>query len=238
MTKNTTTATPRKPATKRASKRVAKPEPRPIGIHVRELERAIARVKPFAHADELLPVINSIIFDYRDGVLSAFATDRFTMGCNIVEHTADADNLPENFTVVVRLGELPLLLAAVKRGSAGGHAVIAHRDGQIVTDGVAVGDPTLVEAVPKWRNILAGAVREAGAPEINSAISMNPVYLRRFAQIKPTPTMSVSTAGKPIVVTSVNFIGLLMPVRDVDGPDRLLERLGIELPASSGEAAA
>lgn len=239
MTKNTTTAAPRKTPAKRAPRRTVakKPAPKPIGVHVRELERSIARVKPFAHADELLPVINSIVFEYRSGVLSVFATDRFTMGCSIIEHTADADDLPDDFTVVVRLGELPLLMAAVKRGSAGGHAVITHKDGRIVTDGVSVGDPALIDSLPKWRNILATAAREAGTPDINSAISMNPVYLQRFARIKPTPTLSVSTPSKPIVVTSVDFIGLLMPVRDLDGADRLLERLGVELPAKSEAAA-
>lgn len=225
MAKNTSTTARKAPAKRAPRRSTLKIEP-VITVQCREFERVINRIKAFA-GDDLTPSINSVVIEYHKGVLSAFATDRFTMGCNIIAHDTDPDNRPDYFKVVVRLADVALLLAAVKR-VVGDRFALKHRDGRLIVDGVSVGDPDLIDTYPKYRHLLENAVRESGTPDLNAAISMNPVYLRRFAQIKPTPIMRVSTATKPIVVVSENFIGMLMPVREVGSVESVLARLGID----------
>ncbi|QOI66879.1 DNA polymerase III sliding clamp [Gordonia phage Bosnia] len=232
--RKSTTATPRKSPAKRAPRRAAaKKSVDTIAVASTELERAIARVKPFACTDESLPAINAVALQLRNRILTLVATDRFTLGANIIHPVflEDDMSLPDDFEVVIRLVELPILLGALKRcnSKALNRVELQIADGQVIVDGVRIGDASLSGKYPKWRQIIENAEREATAAPEFGEVAMNPAYLRRFAAIKPRPVMRVSTPSKPVIATSDDFVGVLMPVRMTGSRADVLSQLGISV---------
>ncbi|WP_288337895.1 hypothetical protein [uncultured Gordonia sp.] len=243
MTTKTTKATPRKaPAKKtRVRKAPAKKPVDAITVSVSDFEKAIARVKPFACTDETLPMINGIMLELKDRVLTVVATDRFTIGASLVHPLFydEDEELPADFQVVIRLPELPIVAAVLKRCVLG-RIDLQVLGGQIVIDGIRVGDTDLNGQFPDWRRLVTEAEKRinGGVPEIGE-IAMNPAYLRRFAQIRPLPTMRVTGANHPALAVAEGFIGLLMPVRITTTREEVLAKFGIamEKPESAESAA-
>lgn len=236
MTTNTTarkTAARKAPAKKApVRKSPAKKPVDTITVSVSDFEKAIARVKPFACTDETFPMINGIMLELKDRVLTVVATDRFTIGASLVHPVFyDEDKeLPADFQVVIRLSELPIVAAVLKRspGRLVGRIDLRVSGGQIVIDGMRVGDTDLNGKFPDWRRLVAeaeGRIAE-GVPEIGE-IAMNPAYLRRFAQVRPLPVMRVTAAHRPALAVSDGFIGLLMPVRITTTRTEALAEFGI-----------
>ena len=245
MTNTTTKTSSRRTPAKRAPRKpAAKKSTDKMTVVISEFEKAIATVKPFASADTTLPMINSVVLQMRDRTLTIAATDRFTMGANVIRPVFPDDNkdLPGDFEVVIRLIELPILLGALKRSDAKlvNRVELTITGNQIVVDGVRVGDPDLSGKFPDWRKIVAEAeVASQGTPQFGE-VAMNPTYLRKFAQIKPRPHLRVSSESKPILAVSENFIGVLMPVRIAQDRASVLASFGIAVlaDAASKDAAA
>lgn len=247
MTNSSTAATrksaskqpPRKAAPRKATKRpnAKTPATDKITVHISEFEKAIARVKPFAGTDETLPSINAVALQLRDRVLTVVATNRFILGASVITPVLfDDDTLPPDFEVVIRLVDLPLLAAVLKRSDARavGRIELQVKDGQIVVDGVRFGDTNLPDKYPHWRRLVAAAEqRVAAGPPDFSEIVVNPEYLRKFTQIKPTPKLHVTAPSKPILAVSDDFIGIIMPVRVVEDRATTLARFGINVDADA-----
>ncbi|MDL9938716.1 hypothetical protein QSJ18_18370 [Gordonia sp. ABSL1-1] len=236
MTARKTPATPAKKApAKRAPRKAVPKVATSIFVPSRYLDQAIAKVKPFASTDTTFPRNNGVVIEMRDGILTAFATDRFTLGCNEIEYSVDGEDKAPDFATIIRLADLPLVSVLLKR-SLGMPIEITPADGRITLADTKVGE----EVSPMdWRRSIASAVEKTSAnPDVNAAVSMNPVYLRRFAQLKPRPAMRVSSALAPILVTSGDsFIGLLMPLREDGIPEEIARRIGAISAKEKGGAA-
>lgn len=212
-----------------------------IDLTASELHALLAPVLPHAATDKERPELGVVHLEARDGVLSAVASDRFTLGAT--RHPApDTDD----FTLTIERTDADNLLRIFKHTKkTDPHLVIVVEEmpvpadtGTAITLGIridsetgkrhVVQDQEHVDAIfSKWRSILA---RVLARPTLMAtpAVAFPGWAMARWAkapgkgehlQVFPGPTPS-----DPVLVTAgESFMGLWIPVALTGEPAQLLQ---------------
>lgn len=213
--------------TKKAApkKRAPKPAP-PKAVFVRptQLATALRNISRFACKDSSLPAINTVLVEHKAGQLTVVATDRFTLGVETFNVTAIPSEFGPDFTVMIPLHEVGVLLAALK-GQGLSVPVKPVTGGKVTVDNVTVGLVTDYP-YPDWRKLISESTkRESTASEV----LISPDRLKPFVGLYPGMQIRVTDPNRPLVaVVPGRFIGILMPLRsESDGVAQTLTALGL-----------
>lgn len=180
----------------------------------------IGRVRPFANADNALPLIASVKLFELGGILYAVASDRY----RIVAHRHEDVEISKGFRAVIPINALKALSRITRHPRKNDIAaiILRHKEGDTkvavsVTGLGVVEDLNLtVELVdegstcfPPIDGIVAGAIRRPGDVQPSSFLT----HLLEEMLHHSDPGSWVRTAGKKpaIVAMGANTIGIIMP---------------------------
>lgn len=177
------------------------------------LNRAI----PFAGTDMTLPVLVTVQIEVEDGYMTATSTDRYRMAH---ARAPLGDHNGEPFKFLLSLTDAKSLVTLF--GSEANHIALVV---QLSGDSLIVSGPKITqrcdrvsgEAV-KFRKILADAQSQRGA---GGPFGANLKFVADFKKVvREHDTMRITSRDplKPILFETTDFVGLLMPVRIVEGP--------------------
>lgn len=199
-----------------------------ITLTARELHDLVKPVLPFAGRDDMSPVLNAVLIEYRAGHLTATATDRFKAGICRRPYAPSVE-----FRALVGLADIKRILGLFrpKRGLDGtltlsveGDRIYAEAADGFGFANLRIGF-ALVDAeypdIPKLFRDQLASTDEA------SVVGVNPDYLAAFKGVARTLRVRITDPTKPVIIHGDDhFLGLLMPRRLVgaegkvpDAPD-------------------
>lgn len=191
-----------------------------LTIGAREFAALVAPVIPLAGTDPMLPVLNTVHFEVRDGWLLAEATDRFRIGINRTKTETKA------FEALVRLRDTRTIRRIFKphRGENPALTLTVSGDNLRVDRSGGLGFASSTFALvpgqfPSIRHLVAKTLQEEPSPE--RYFGVNAKFLADWGHAcsngEPLYVRQSDPARPILLAAGSNFIGLQMPLRISDG---------------------
>lgn len=192
-----------------------------ITIADHTLSRLVAQTKPHMGTKTDVEAVQNINFEYENGVLYAFATNRYTLAVSRTQVTGGTD---QPWAAIVHRLQVPELDAAIRLLDA--KPINLERTGdQLVLSGEA-GTRVAIELSPftkeplDWRKV---ALPSLECPASDAQMAMTPKFFGAWKNL-PGPVQMWSTGEcRPTLIIAADFLGIQMPVRR-DSDDFTLRR--------------
>jgi DNA polymerase III sliding clamp (beta) subunit (PCNA family) len=168
----------------------------------------------------MLPFLEVVRFEARDGALTLAATDRYTLAAYSVDHGAIV-NAGEAWSISITVTDVKRILSTFKSTRRDDPQLFLSLDGDVLT--ISNGSTTLTVhdqggPFPAWRTLLVASDAQA-----SQSAGFNAEYLARFAKAprdNDPIVMHAATGRKPSIVTAGDyFVGAICQVRAPHGTE-------------------
>lgn len=181
-----------------------------VHVEPRAFNAALLRVSRFAHRDGVLPALNGIQVERTKAGVALVATDRFTLGAEtLATPLAEPDDAVAG-SAFIPLPSLPLVKAVLESARAHSRVPFNLTTGTLAD--VPVANPTM--QFPEWRKIVRTCAERPAV--VDQVVDFNPGHLLKFERSygnRSGMRVRFTGTGNPIVITAVNFIGIMMPIK-------------------------